>query len=124
LTGQAAAAGALADDYMVAAEQLQAVSVSPADHGINEQLTTALAGAADAYRAASRAAMSGHARTYLEASAAIPRAKANVNAALAQVTAAGYDIETATASSDPATNAPGEEDDEQSDDSSDDGPEA
>jgi hypothetical protein len=124
LTGQAAAAGALADDYMVAAEQLQAVSVSPADRGINEQLTTALAGAADAYRAASRAAMSGHGRTYLEASAAIPRAKANVNAALAQITAAGYDVQTATASSDPATNAQGEDDDEQSDDSSDDGPEA
>jgi serine/threonine protein kinase len=122
LAGQAAAAGALGDDYTVAAEQLQAVSVSPADREINKDLTTALAGTADAYRAASRAAMSGHGRTYLEASAAIPRAKANVNGALAQLTAAGYEVQTATASPDPATNA--QDDDEQSDDSSDDGPEA
>jgi hypothetical protein len=66
--------------------------------------------------------MSGHGRTYLEASAAIPRAKAHVNGALAQLTAAGYEVQTATASPDPATNA--QDDDEQSDDSSDDGPEA
>jgi serine/threonine protein kinase len=122
LAGQAAAAGALADDYAIAAEQLEAVSVSPADRTLNEQLSTALAQAADVYRAASRAATAGHARPYLAASAGIPRAKANVNAALAQVTAAGYDVQTATAHSEDATattpTADGE--DEQSDDPSDD----
>jgi hypothetical protein len=122
LAGQAAAAGALADDYAIAAEQLEAVSVSPADRTLNEQLSTALTQAADVYRAASRAATAGHARPYLAASAGIPRAKANVNAALAQVTAAGYDVQTDTAHSEDATattpTADGE--DEQSDDPSDD----
>jgi hypothetical protein len=124
LPGQSAAAGALADDYGIAAEQLDAVSVSPADRAVNEQLVTALAQAAGVYRAAARAAISGRARPYLQASARIPRAKANVNAALAQVTAAGYDVQTATAPADSSsmTTADSDAEADGSDDPSDDSP--
>ena len=90
LPGQAAAERALASDYQTAAAQLATLRLSPADRGANHQLVTALQRAGTAYQGAARAATGGNADRYRTASAAIPTAKARVNAALAGVRAAGY----------------------------------
>ena len=90
LAGQAAAANSLAGAYEVAAAQLRALNLSPADRSANARLVSALRAAARAYRKAASAATSGNADAYRAASAAIPAAKARVNSALAGVRAAGY----------------------------------
>ena len=91
LEGQATAAQALARAYEGAAAQLAALDLSPADRNANGRLVTSLRAAASAYRAAARAATAGDADGYRAASAAIPGAKDEVNAALAGVRAAGYE---------------------------------
>jgi hypothetical protein len=90
LAGQAAAAQALSRSYRDAAGALGALRLSPADTAANARLVSALRGAAAAYRDASRAAKSGNADGYRAASAAIPAATAEVNAALAGIRASGY----------------------------------
>ena len=90
LAGQAAAAQALAGSYRQAAAALGALQLSPADQAANARLVTALRHAAAAYGNASRAAKSGNADGYRTASAAIPAATAEVNAALAGIRASGY----------------------------------
>ena len=90
LPAQAAAERALASGYQTAAAQLTTLQLSPADQGANHQLVTALRRAGAAYQRAARAATAGDAGRYRTASAAIPTAKAQVNAALAGVRAAGY----------------------------------
>jgi serine/threonine protein kinase len=90
LSGQAAAATALASAYGAAASQLAALDLSPADSAANEQLVSALRAAARAYTVAARAASAGDADAYRTASAAIPGVKTQVNAALAGVRGAGY----------------------------------
>jgi serine/threonine protein kinase len=91
LSGQAAAARALASAYNDAAAQLAALSVSPADRAANARLVTALRGAGTAYGRAARAATGGDPDAYRAASAAVPGARAEVNSALAGVRAAGYE---------------------------------
>ena len=105
LPGQAAAEGALASDYQTAAAQLATLQLSPADRGANRQLVTALQRAGGAYQRAARAATGGDAGRYRTASAAIPTAKARVNAALAGVRAAGY--QAASPAAQPPTPATG-----------------
>src|SRR4051794_2727303 len=105
LPGQAAAEGALASDYQTAAAQLATLQLSPADRGANHQLVTALQRAGSAYQRAARAATGGDAARYRTASAAIPTAKARVNAALAGVRAAGY--QAASPAAQPPTPAKG-----------------
>jgi hypothetical protein len=90
LAGQAAAAQALARSYSQAAGALAALRLSPADRAANAQLVTALRRAAAIYGRAARAAKSGNADGYRTASAAIPAATAEVNAALAGIRASGY----------------------------------
>ena len=90
VTGQAAAAQALAGDYQTAAAQLAGLDLSPADRDTNSRLVTALRRLGKAYRRMARAATAGDAAKYRAASAAIPGAKARVNAALAGVRAGGY----------------------------------
>jgi predicted Ser/Thr protein kinase len=90
LAGQATAAGGLASAYEAAADQLGALTLSPADQAINEPLVSALRGAARAYRGAARTATSGDADAYRAASAAIPGEKAQLNETLSDVRAAGY----------------------------------
>jgi serine/threonine protein kinase len=105
LTTQAAAAVALASSYEDAAAQLAALDLSPADRGANGRLVRALRGAAAAYRRAAQAATAGDASAYRDASAAIPTAKAQVNAALAGLNAAGY--KPAREAAPPSSSAPG-----------------
>jgi serine/threonine protein kinase len=90
LTGQAAAARALAGEYGTAAAQLAGLDLSPADRDANSRLVTALRGLGKAYRTMARAATGGDAGKYRAASAAIPGAKVRVNAALAGLRAGGY----------------------------------
>jgi serine/threonine protein kinase len=90
VTGQAAAAQALAGDYQTATAQLAGLDLSPADRDTNSRLVTALRRLGKAYRRMARAATAGDAAKYRAASAAIPDAKARVNAALAGVRAGGY----------------------------------
>jgi serine/threonine protein kinase len=90
LTGQAAAARTLADNYETAAMQLAELDLSPADKDANRRLVTALRRLGKAYRRVARAATAGDASRYRAVSAAIPAAKARVNAAMAGVRAAGY----------------------------------
>jgi hypothetical protein len=90
LAGQAAAAQALATSYAAAAGALSALRLSPADRAANTRLVAALHGAAGAYRRAARAAKAGNPDAYRTASAAIPAATAQVNAALAAIRAGGY----------------------------------
>ncbi len=90
LAGQAAAAQALARSYREAARALGALRLSPADGAANARLVGALRNAALAYSSAARAAKSNNADRYRAASAAIPAATAEVNAALAGIRATGY----------------------------------
>jgi serine/threonine protein kinase len=90
LAAQATAANALASAYQTAANQLAALNLSPADRAVNRPLVSALRGAARAYRHAARAATSGDADAYGQASAAIPGVKARLNSALSGLQAAGY----------------------------------
>jgi protein kinase-like protein len=90
LAGQAAAAQALAGSYAAAAAALSALRLSPADRAANARLVAALGGAAVAYRRAARAGKAGNADAYRTATAGIPAATAEVNAALAAIRAGGY----------------------------------
>jgi serine/threonine protein kinase len=122
LSAQAAAASTLASTYAAAAAQLAALDLSPADQQANGALVKALRRAAVAYRTAARAATAGDADSYRAASAAVPPAMAQVNAALAGVGAAGYDPVAKGQSSESSSDAPSESDvgDSRSDDPSDD----
>jgi serine/threonine protein kinase len=137
LSAQAAAARTLADNYETAAAQLADLDLSPADRDANRRLVSALRRLGQAYRRVARAATAGDATRYRAVSAAIPAAKARVNAALAGVRAAGYQPAAAArpkpppaAQPEPSTNAPsstprpsdpeGDVGDSQSDDPSDD----
>jgi serine/threonine protein kinase len=90
LAGQAAAAEALAGSYSAAAKALARLRLSPADGAANATLVRALRGAAAAYRKAARAGRSGNPDAYRTASAAVPAATAQVNAALAAIRSGGY----------------------------------
>ena len=91
LAAQGDSADSLSQAYAGAARQLAALDLSPADRGANQRLVGALERAASAYRAAARAATGGDPDAYRAASAAVPRAKAEVNTALAGVRSAGYE---------------------------------
>jgi serine/threonine protein kinase len=106
LPDQAAAERALAGGYQTAAAQLASLELSPADRGANRQLVRALRRAGTAYGRAARAATGGSAGRYRAASAAIPTAKAAVNAALAGVRAAGYRAASPAAPSTTGQSAP------------------
>jgi serine/threonine protein kinase len=106
VAGQASAERALASNYQTAAAQLAALDLSPADRGVNHQLVTALRRAGTAYQRAARAATGTDPGRYRTASAAIPAAKARVNAALAGVRAAGYQAASGSAPS-PSPNQAG-----------------
>jgi serine/threonine protein kinase len=90
LAGQGAAAQALATSYAHAANMLSTLRLSPADGAANARLVDALRATASAYRKAARAARAGDADGYRNASAAIPAATAEVNAALAAIRSGGY----------------------------------
>ena len=90
LAAQAAAARTLAESYATAGAQLAELDLSPADEDANRRLFTALRSLGKAYGRVARAATAGDASRYRAVSAAIPAAKARVNAAMAGVRAAGY----------------------------------
>jgi serine/threonine protein kinase len=90
LAAQAAAARGLASQYGAVAAQLVDLDLSPADRDANAQLVSALRRLGKAYRRMAKAATGGDAAKYRTTSAAIPGAKARVNAALAAVRAGGY----------------------------------
>jgi serine/threonine protein kinase len=90
LSGQGAAAQALARSYAQAAKTLSTLRLSPADRAANARLVSALRATASAYRQAALAARGGDADGYRNASAAIPAATAEVNAALTAIHSGGY----------------------------------
>jgi serine/threonine protein kinase len=90
LAAQVAAARGLASQYGAVAAQLADLDLSPADRDANVQLVSALRRLGKAYRRMAKAATGGDAAKYRTTSAAIPGAKARVNAALAAVRAGGY----------------------------------
>ena len=90
---QAAAARQLQNAYRHAAATLRNLQLSPADRGINARLVAALAALAKAYGQAATAAAHNDKAGFQKARAAITKDQGELNAAIANLRDAGYEVE-------------------------------
>ena len=90
---QAAAARQLQNAYRHAAATLRNLQLSPADRGINARLVAALAALAKAYGQAATAAAHNDKAGFQKARAAITKDQGELNAAIANLRDAGYEVQ-------------------------------
>jgi hypothetical protein len=90
---QAAAARQVQNAYRHAAATLRKLQLSPADRGINARLAAALGALAKAYGQAATAAADHDKAGFQKARAAITKDQGELNAAIANLRAAGYEVE-------------------------------